>query len=86
MTFCQMVMHEILAFEKMDGHKPKLLVLCETEFREKFFAEIYEFTMKTDNVDFKTPGQFYGVPFEWKGVQGYGGGLPKWMLIGGAKP
>ena len=80
--YCQAVMHEIMAFEKRHGKKPKLLLLCENEFREKFFAEIYEFTMKTDNVDFKTPGEFYGVPFEWKNIISYGGAA-KWMLVGG---
>ena len=76
-------MHEILAYEKRHGAKPKMVVFCETEFREKFFAEIYEYTIKTENVDFKTPGQFYGVPFEWKNITQYGGGC-KWMIIGGS--
>ena len=79
---CQAVMHEIMAYEKRHGKKPKQLVLVEVEFREKFFAELYEFTMKTANVDFKTPGEFYGVPFVWKNIVCYGG-ASKWMLIGG---
>lgn len=85
MEACQAVMHQILAYEKRNGHKPKLLVLCQAHFRDKFFAEIYEYTMKTENVDFKTPGQFYGVPFEWKNIEQYGGGA-KWILVGGDKP
>lgn len=84
MSYCQAVMHEILAFEKRHGCKPKLLILAEAEFREKFFAEIYEFTMKTENMDFKTLGEFYGVPFEWKNIWQYGGGC-KWMLVGEKK-
>ena len=79
---CQVVMHEIMAFEKRNGKKPKYLVLVEKDFRDKFFAETYEFTMKTENIDFKTPGEFYGVPFIWKDIVCYGGAA-KWMLIGG---
>jgi hypothetical protein len=67
--------------EKHYGSKPKLLILCQPEFKDKFFAEIYEFTIKTDNVDFKTPGQFCGVPFQWKKITQYGGSC-NWMLIG----
>jgi hypothetical protein len=81
MSAVQAVMHEIMAYEKRLGKKPALLILCETEFREKFFSEIYEFTIKTENLDFKTPGEFYGVPFMWKEIWCYGG-LPKWMLVG----
>lgn len=81
--YCQAVMHQILAFEARHGYKPKMLILVEDEFREKFFAEIYEYTMRTENVDFKIPCQFYGVPFAWENIECYGG-IPKYLLIGGS--
>jgi hypothetical protein len=81
MSYCQAVMHEILWHEKQYGRKPKLLILAEKDFRDQFFSELHEFTMKTDNLDFKTPGQFYGVPFVWQRISQYGGGC-RWMLVG----
>lgn len=81
MSVCGIVLHEIMWHEKRYGKKPKLLVLADPEFRDKFFADLFHYTMKTDSIDFKEPGRFYGVPFKWKNIGIYGGSC-KWMLIG----
>ena len=77
----QVIMHEIMAYEKFNGKKPALLILVDHEIRDKFFSEMYQFTMKTDEADFKTPGSFLGVPFAFRKIHSYGGSC-KWMLVG----
>lgn len=81
MSICQAIMHEIMAYEKFNGKKPALLILVDKEFKDQFFSECYEYIMRTDGLDFKTPGQFFGVPFYWKKIHCYGGST-KWMLVG----
>jgi hypothetical protein len=75
------VLHEIMAYEKRTGRKPAVLVLIDREFRDRFFAELYEATMVHDSLDFKSPGQFYGIPFYSRDVWIYGGSA-KWLLCG----
>ena len=80
-SICNAVMHELLAYEKRQGKKPAMIVFVDKGFRDQFFSEIYEFIIKTNGVDFKEPGKFYGVPFCFKNITMYGGSC-NWMIIG----
>ena len=82
MSHAQAVLHEIMAFEKLNGRKPELLVLCDKEFKEKFFSDLIQLTWKDERLDFKQPGYFYGVQVVWKNIWQYQGSCG-WMLVGG---
>lgn len=73
------IMHEIMAYEKFNGKKPAFLILIDTELKDKFFSESYFAVMKHDVLDFKTPGYFMGVKMIHKKINCYGGSC-RWML------
>ena len=75
------IMHEIMAYEKFNGKKPAFLILADTELKDQFFSEAYQFVMTTDGADFKTPGYFMGVRIIHKKIHQYAGSC-RWMLAG----
>lgn len=81
MTASEIVLYEIMAFERRHGRKPSRIVLVEHEFKEMFFASILQTVYENEQLDFKQPGAFYGVPISHKSIWQYGGST-KWLLLG----